>query len=259
MNGANNYFSWKQETSDSFVDSRTIGIIAKTLPAYSLPAERVNYVTVPGRSGSLTIREGEDEYDYVYDDVVKSVECYCTNTNNFNEMAAYLKGSGQVLFPNRPNGFYYARITNQIDYEQIVRGKPNSTFTVEFTCEPFWYLSTGHGVTRYTTNDPTITNGSDMFSEPEIAFYARSAGSASVNVNNYAIEINFPEANAVIHLDSRLKMAYRQDYASSVITLANSMVTLESGFPRFLSGVNTIHWDTNAISYVDVRPRWRWR
>ena len=256
MNGANNYFSWKQETSNSFVDSRTKGIIAKTLPAYSLPAERVSFVTVPGRSGSLTIREGEDEYDYIYDDVVKSVECYCTNTNNFNEIAAYLKGSGQVLFPNRPNGFYNARITNQIDYEQIVRGKPNSTFMVEFTCEPFWYSNSGVGLLpRITTNNTNITNPSDMFSEPEIGVCG--TGAVTLTVGLETMEITFPSANAVIYIDSKLKMAY-QKVNNVVSNLANSIVTLESGFPKLRGGVNGVAW-TGTVSWIDIRPRWRWR
>ena len=256
MNGANNYFSWKQESSNSYVDSRTLGIIAKELPIHSLPAERVSYVTVPGRSGSLTIREGEGEYDYIYDDVVKSVVCYCTNTTNLNDMAAYLKGSGQVLFPNRPNGFYNARITNQIDYTQIVRGKPNSEFTVEFTCEPFWYSTSGSGLLpRITTNNTTITNPSDMFSEPEIGVCG--TGTVTLVVGLETIEINFTNANEVVYLDSKLKMAY-QKVDNVVTNLANSMVTLESGFPRLRSGVNGVAW-TGTVSWVDIRPRWRWR
>lgn len=250
MNGANNYFTWKG------INSSALGIYAKELPAPSLPAERVSYVTVPGRSGSLTIREGEDEYDYIYDDVVKSVICYIKNTDRYDDIASYLKGSGMVYFPDRPGGFYNARITNQIDMTKIVRGKPNSEFTVEFTCEPFWYSAAGQNLLpRITTNNTNINNPSDMFSEPEIGICG--TGTVTVVIGLEAMEINFPSAGSVVYLDSKLKMAYHKN--NNIITgLANSYVTLESGFPRLRSGVNGVAW-TGSVSWIDIRPRWRWR
>ena len=76
---------------------------------------------VPGRSGSLTVLEG----DAVYDDLVLTAQCIVENTERYAEIAAYLKGSGKVTFANRPEGYYEARITNQIPFEKILRGNPH--------------------------------------------------------------------------------------------------------------------------------------
>ena len=118
------------------VRSTDLGIRVTELPPITLPAERVSFVDVPGRAGSLAVAEDED----VYEDLLLTATCVVQNMERLDEVAAYLKGSGRVSFANREGGFYYARIVNQIPFETILRGNPHRRFAVNFRCKPFFYL-----------------------------------------------------------------------------------------------------------------------
>ena len=110
------------------------GIIVSEHPSITIPQERVEFVDVPGRSGSLTKLEGDD----VYDDMTLTARCFIADPNSIPALAAWLRGCGKVTFGNRPNGFYYARIVNQIPFEKILRGNPHRSFAVNFRCKPFF-------------------------------------------------------------------------------------------------------------------------
>ena len=125
------YFIWNG------VDCRTYGIHVSEQPPITLPAERSTQTNVPGRPGSLTTLEGDD----VYDDLTLTATCVVRDPARIPEIAAWLKGAGAVTFANRPGGFYYARIANQIPFEKILRGNPHCSFAVNFRCSPpFWYF-----------------------------------------------------------------------------------------------------------------------
>ena len=126
----NDWFEWNGKRCTEY------GIHVSEQPPLTLPAERVTFTDVPGRSGSLTTTEGE----YVYEDMVLTAQCFIESGARVPEIAAWLRGSGTVIFANRPEGYYEARIINQIPFEKILRGNPHLAFAVNFRCKPFWYL-----------------------------------------------------------------------------------------------------------------------
>ena len=112
-------FEWRKEMNDWFEWNgrrcTEYGIHVLEQPPLTLPNERATFVDVPGRSGSLTVLEG----DAVYDDLVLTAQCIVENPTRYADIAAYLKGGGKVTFANRPEGYYEARIINQIPFEKI--------------------------------------------------------------------------------------------------------------------------------------------
>jgi phage-related protein len=76
----------------------------------------------------------------VYDEFIAACECIAPDLASIPAFSAWLHGSGVVMFGNRPTGYYNARISNQIDFETVVRGRPHRKFTVNFRCQPFLYL-----------------------------------------------------------------------------------------------------------------------
>lgn len=124
----NDWFEWNGKRCTEY------GIHVSEQPPLTLPAERVTFTDVPGRSGSLTTTEGE----YVYEDMVLTAQCFIESGARVPEIAAWLRGSGAVIFANRPEGYYEARIINQIPFEKILRGNPHLAFAVNFRCKPFW-------------------------------------------------------------------------------------------------------------------------
>ena len=143
----NDWFSW------TGVKCTEYGIHVLEQPPITIPAERATFTNVPGRPGSLTMLEGDD----VYDDMILTAQCMISDPSNIHAIASYLKESGKVAFANRPGGFYFARIVNQIPFEKILRGNPHRSFAVNFRCQPFWYQENVPEIT-VTTSGAFITN-----------------------------------------------------------------------------------------------------
>lgn len=214
------------------------GIRVTELPPITLPSERVSFVDVPGRSGSLTKTEGDD----VYEDLLLTATCIIQNTERMDEIATYLKGSGKVSFANREEGYYYARIVNQIPFDVILRGNPHRRFAVNFRCKPFFYLddSPTYSLTRSTF----LTNPGAVHSEPVITVYG--SGDITLMVGMSIIELS--EVNGSITLDTPLMEAYSNGIS------ANRQMS--GDFPTLGTGATAISW-TGNVSRVTVQPNWR--
>ena len=220
------------------VRSTDLGIRVTELPPITLPAERVSFVNVPGRAGSLTVLENED----VYDDLLLTATCVVQNTEQLDEIAAYLKGSGKVSFANREEGYYFARIVNQIPFEKILRGNPHRQFAVTFRCKPFFYLDDSP---TYTLTKMTfLTNPGAVRAEPVITVYG--SGDITLMVGMTIVELT--GVNGSITLDTPRMEAYSGNVS------ANMKVSGE--YPMLGAGATAISWSGN-VSRVTVQPNWR--
>ena len=166
------------------------------------------------------------------------------NTDRYEEIAAFLKGSGRVTFANRPEGYYEARIVNQIPFEKILRGNPHRSFAVNFRCKPFWYAESVPTIT-VTKSGTFVTNPGNIYAEPKITVVG--SGSITLMVALTIIELEGIAGN--ITLNSALQEAY------SGTTSMNSAMSGE--FPILYPGANAISW-TGNVSKVVIEPRWRY-
>lgn len=229
----NDYFIWNGVRCTQY------GIHVSEHPSITLPSERVSFTDVPGRSGSLTTREGDD----VYSDMTLTATCFISDTSRLNEIAAWLKGSGTVTFANRQGGFYYGRIVNQIPFDIVMRGKPNRTFAVNFRVKPFFYLN-GGGTTTLTESPQFLMNPGCVYSEPVITVYG--TGDITLMIGSTITELN--SISGSITLDTPAMEAY------SGLTSMNSSMSGE--FPTLVPGYNAITWSGNVTQIV-VQPNWR--
>ena len=71
------------------------GMHVLSQPSIVSPLERSEQVNIPGKSGTLTMLEGED----IYDNIVLSCSCVIDNINKLPAITRWLKGSGTVKFP----------------------------------------------------------------------------------------------------------------------------------------------------------------
>ena len=209
-------------------------------PPITIPAERATFTNVPGRPGSLTTLEGDD----VYDDLILTAQCMISDSSNIRTIASYLKGSGKAAFANRPGGFYFARIVNQIPFEKILRGNPHRRFAVNFRCQPFWYLE-NVPMETLTASTSLLNNPGSVYSEPTITVYG--SGEITLMVGKQIIELTDVEDS--ITLNTSLMEAYKGDL---------SMNGCMSGeFPVLKPGANAISWSGN-VTKVEVQPNWRY-
>ena len=230
----NDWFSWNG------VKCTEYGIHVLEQPPVTRPSERVTFTDVPGRSGSLTLLQGDD----VYDDLTLTAVCIISEASRIPEICTWLKGSGKIVFANRQGGFYEGRVVNQIPFEKILRGNPHLSFAVNFRCKPFWYKENAPEIT-VTTSGTFITNPGSVFSEPVITVYG--SGEITLMVGMTIVELD--GITDSITLDSPLMEAYKG---------ATGMNGCMSGdFPTLLLGKNAISW-TGNVTKVVIQPNWRY-
>lgn len=222
------------------VKCTSLGIHVSQQPEIVKPSERATFTSVPGRSGSLTTLEG----DAVYDDFILSVECWISNTANLPAICDWLRGSGKVTLACRPGGFYHARIVNQISFEQVLRGHLHRTFSVNFRCQPFWYVENVTPITLMTSG-AFITNPGTVYSEPIITVYG--SGEITLMVGMTITELFGISGD--ITLDTPLMEAY------SGITSMN--YNMSGDFPTLAPGTNAVSWSGN-VNKIEIQPSWRY-
>ena len=229
------YIIWKG------INSRTVGITVTELPEIILPEERVTFTDVPGLSGSLAQTEGVD----VYKDITLTVKCYCPDPTPeaVSAIAAYFRGSGRLELPNRLDGYYEARVVNQISFAKILRGNTPRTFSVNFRCKPFLHLYSGE-TEQVITSGSFLLNPTGIKAKPLI----RITGSDDITLlaGTQIIELQGIE-NGIV-LDSELQEAYWDG------VLKNSCMTGE--FPVLGEGNTAISWTGGTVTQVMIIPRW---
>lgn len=236
----NDWFIWNGTRSTD------MGVYVLEQPPPTMPNERVTFTNIPGRSGSLTTLEGDD----VYDDLVLTATCIIADPNRIPDVCAWLRGGGTVTFANREGGFYYARVTNQIPFEKILRGNPHRTFAVNFRCKPFWYEADVppkniQPASGSTSGYVTMSNPGNVPSEPIIT--ATGTGEITLIVGMTIVELS--DVNGEITIDSVLQEAY------SGMTSMNRCMS--GDFPTLPPGNSTISW-TGNVTYLKVEPNWRY-
>lgn len=111
-------------------------------PSIISAAERVSNEEIPGRSGSLTLLEG----DNIFDDITLAVTCVIDSpyetvegesVSRIAKICGWLRGNGEIKFANQPDGYYKGRMSSQISFDKIVSGDPHMAFQVQFRCQPF--------------------------------------------------------------------------------------------------------------------------
>ena len=229
----NDWFEWNG------VKCTEYGIHVSEHPTLTIPNERVTFTDVPGRSGSLTMLEG----NMIYDDMILSCTCFVADPARIPEIASWLRGGGTVTFANRQGGFYYAHVTNQIPFEKILRGNPHRSFAVTFRCKPFFYLNPLEPIT-VSTSGSFVTNPGTVSSEPVVTVYG--TGDITLMVGMSMVELS-TVPNSIV-LDTPLLEAYQGH---------NSLNILMSGdFPVLSPGKNAVSW-LGSVSHVVIQPNWR--
>lgn len=240
---ANDWFIWKGQRSTAY------GIRVLQQPAIVIPAERINYETVPGRAGSLAMSEGED----VYDDIQLTAECKLDTLDNLTRVAMWLQGEGEITFANRADGYYKARITNQISIEKIIASNEARIFSITFRAHPFFYLWPEADIVTATAAT-LIRNPGTVASEPCIT--VQGTGSVGLELDGQLVMLYDLEGGII--LDTELQDALALNGAE----LRNSHMAGE--FLRIPAGSSLLRWfsdDTSSnggtVNRITIKPRWR--
>ena len=231
------YFIWNGH------DSREYGIVVSEYPSIIRPKERVTEVTIPGRSGTLTIPEGDQP---VFETMLRSCKCWIKPGADIERICAWLHGSGSVVFGNEPQRAYRARITNQIDFLTVLRGREQRAFAIPFLCQPFKLLYPPADEFELTTSGMKITNPGTAPAWPKITVY----GNGTITLITYSGAVVLHNIERGIVLDWAAQECMSLDGGR----LLNEKV---EGEPQYLPpGESTITWTGGNVTRVMITPNW---
>ncbi len=231
-------FSFQFRGKDSYND---YGIVVEKRPIIPKPQRTIQYIEVPGRSGSLKID------DATYKDIVIPIQCGFKDDNvadKADEIKAWLDGGeGELILSNQTDKYYLAHVSDQVDISQEF--KVFGKFLVNFRCQPFKYAVVNDVI--ILTESGTVTNIGTMTSEPIIVV----TGSGNITLTINEVDILLTAIDGYITIDSVLKDAYKDT------TLQNSKML--GDFPVLQTGDNIISWSgSGSVTSIQITPNWRW-
>jgi predicted phage tail component-like protein len=254
-----------------------IGLVVKSKNRMALPVIRQRYEYIIGRDGNYDFSDGTLE------DRIIDIEC-CFVTNNVGELrykmrqvASWLYGNGQkqqLIFSDEIDLFYYGRLQNQIDLEQVVTF---GEFTLQFRCEPFAY-GTELAKDAYDENSPMFPYR-DINETDSYTYIETGTNPFFTPINNYGTANAYPlikitlidldgrtepikistigvsggastyqktieltgYPNNQVYIDMEKYMAYTLEGGGG--TFVNALQFIEGEFWHLLSGVNNINID----------------
>lgn len=220
------------------IDSRMMGVIVTAMPPTVRAAQRVESVKVPGRDGSL------HETDGSYDNYTKTMECAIKNRERLDDIAAWLTGSGEIIFSSEPDKIYRVTISNTISIAQMMR--TFQKFQVSFDTYPFKYSVNKFDEALELTKPAVILSKGTVHSQPVITVHAAGAVTLTINGADYPLS----NVDDYVTINSEIEECYKGDLNRNNIFSADE-------FPRLQPGENAISW-TGDVEKIEIQPNWRW-
>lgn len=205
----NDNYKWNNTTFNSK------GIIIEKVPVIPRAEHSYTIYEIPGRNGDLTID------DKTYKSIPFSMECHFKEGANVNEIRAFLDGYGTLQVDNEKA--YIGRITNQIDFEKVVRFQK---FIIQFMLQPVAKALTSTTVTRTTTGSFT----SDTYTNSYPTITITCSGDTTITLNGISFTIH--SADGTYILDCEAKVITKSG--------ANASGVMSGDFPFVKNGTNNL-------------------
>lgn len=220
------------------VNCRSKGVRLQRMPEIIRPEERVSHVTIPGRTGEMTITEGDD----IYNSYIQTIPIAVNTEAAVREVESWLKGAGSVTFSGQPDRVQNARVINAVTFTKHGRNSQWWDAEVQFYCEPV-KRSTTETAIEVTTSGTGIVNPGDLKAYPKITIY----GSGTVTVSAGGRTLTIPDCGS----------GWVVDCENEWILNGNTPVmnACSGSFPVFNVGQNAVLF-TGAESLV-ITPQWR--
>lgn len=221
---AQSYFIWKG------ADCRSKGIVLQNPVPIIKPEERVQHVTIPGRSGDLTLLED----DNVYQSYIQTASIHVHGGFRVNEVSNWLKGSGFVTFHGEPDKRQTARVIGAVTLSKHSRNSDWWSGDVQFYCEPLKEKLTESDVTITSSGTAVINNG-DVKARPLLKVTA-SGTTVVVTAGGKTLTITGATSSRVYYIDCDAQIIW---HLESSVTVVDTQLS-SGGFPVLLPGSNSV-------------------
>lgn len=230
------YFIWNG------ADCRSKGItLAGPVPIVR-PEERVQHVEIPGRSGDLTLLEGEQ----IYNSYIQTASISVRGGFRVREVYKWLRGSGYVTFSGEPDRRQAARIVGAVTLNRISRNLDIWSGEVQIYCQPLKELL--NPVVASVNRGGSVMNLGDVPARSQFRITA-TGSTAVLTVGSRSITVTGLTSGNVITIDSDMM----EVFDGSMITILTADSTGE--FPFLEPGANTIGGSGWSTATIDKRER----
>ena len=215
------YFIWKN------VDCRAMGVRLSAPAAIIRPEERVDHITIPGRSGDLTMLEGEN----IYNSYIQTVTIMAHGAARIRQIYDWLRGSGYVTFSGEPEKKQPARIIGAVTLSRHSYNLDWWEGEVQLYCQPLKEKLFDDIVTL--TAAGTVRNSGDVASRPLIKAKA-SGTSMTVSGGGNSLTLTGITSGSTYQIDCDAMEVLSAD-GTTILTDKSS-----GEFPKLEPGANTV-------------------
>lgn len=226
---------WHGKSSDD------CNVIVQRYPSFSIPARKIEKISVPGRSGDIIIQQDAFEnFTQRYEVYISAEKPKIPTISHLVTEWLCVKGYQVLEDSYWLDSYYLATYNGGLEVENIMNRFGRAT--IEFDCKPQRFLKSGDRVVEIRKR-ATLQNEYAFAALPLIKVYGTGSGTLTVGETT----ISLSNISGYIMLDSDVQNAYKGAENQ------NSKMTGE--FPKLQSGGNLITW-TGDITGVDIKPRW---
>lgn len=220
------------------VDSRAMGVHVIKYPPIMRPAERVKYVSLPGRAGDLTQKEG----DAVFDAYNRGMEISNARGFSLDRVRKWLRGRGSMIVGNEPQYVYQVDLGAQCQFDKVIRGIWGGNLMMH--TQPFKTKSPPDPAFTLTTSGSEIYNPGDAPAMPLIT--VTGSGNITLTVGGKTLSITGSAAGWQVDYDLQWVLNAQGAPQWNAAT---------GDFGKIPVGDSTVSW-TGSITSLTVLPRW---
>lgn len=223
-------------------NSRDKGLFLQEMPLIVRPEERVEHVTIPGRSGELTITEGVD----VFNSYIQTVHVLVDSLEHVKDIQYWLTGDGYVTFSCEPLRKQRARVINAVEFKKYSRNSSFWEADVQFYCEPLKQALT-EDVINITESGQQVENPGDVASRPQITVIGGS-GNVTIRIGTRSINLKSLTDTVIVDCEAEWVTDDEGEPLPNIYT---------GSFPIIGVGTKTVQV-TGTFTKLEIQPRWRY-
>lgn len=235
---AQSYFIFKG------VDSRSMNIISGGAAPLIRGEERVEHVTIPGRSGDLTLIEGER----IFNSYIQTYQISVRGAEAKRAVMDWLTGEGYVTFSSDPGKRQKARVIGAVTLDKISRNMDAYRGEVQFYCNP---LKEDVAETPVVLTEPgTVFNAGDVEARPRIRATGVAGQTFTITSSSGTFTFSFiGSVRTVVIIDCEAEMVLTTDSV-------NFTYRSSGPFPRLAPG--SVEIGGSGWSRLEIERRCRY-